>query len=362
MSDSADMNAAIPKSVRTLLWAAGLLLVAEAQLRARAWHRHGAAGPVADIYQLDESGHRRLKPGATLAGSNRQLHINRLGFRGHEPEVPKPPGVTRIVALGDSTTFGMEARDDDAVWVSRLGTELGDAQGGRFDTVNAGVPGYTLADSAALLCDRIVPLDPDIVIVNQVATDIAAHSRRQFGARMGQAALPSSPAQFLEEHSLLLNLIKVNSAPLTAQWLSPRRHDRLDQQGIDRFAGQLTDLVHYCRERGWRVVLCTTPRSFGDSIESEHQFELAASALTNNPALTLAGLNDAFDRYNAAIRRVASSLETPLIDLDRSTPRGSEFFVDAVHLNDAGHRLVGQTVARELRRLLEGETIARGTP
>lgn len=352
----------IPKSVRTMVWTIGLLSAAEASLRARAWHRHGIGGPVAEIYQLDESGRRQLKPGATLEGSLRHVRINSLGFRGHEPQIPKPAGVIRIVALGDSTTFGMEASDDDSVWVSRVVTELRHRAGAGFDTVNAGVPGYTLADSNALLRDRIAPLEPDIIIVNQIATDIAAHSRREFGGKTQKATESCSLDRLLEEHSLLLNLLKVNSAPLTARWLSHRRRDRLDQNGVDRYAAQLKGLVTFCRKCGWRVILCTAPRSFGDANEASNQFELAASALTNNPALSLAGLNDAFDRYNAAIRDVAQRTGTPIIDLDRRVPKGGDFFADAVHLNDAGHQLVGHAVALEIRCLMEEQTVARGTP
>jgi|CXWL01.1.fsa_nt_gi lysophospholipase L1-like esterase len=356
------LNGVIPKSVQAGLWAVGLLLLAEGGVRSRAWYRHGDHGPVADIYQLDQAGHRRLKPGAVLAGSRRNVQINRLGFRGQEPQIPKPEGLLRMVALGDSTTFGMEAGDDDAVWVSRLVTELTRSSSRQFDAINGGVPGYTLADSITLLHDRIVPLEPDIIIVNQVATDIAAHARRQFGssARQSDSAAPLSA--FFEERSLLLNLLKVNSTPLTARWLSPRRHDSLDEGGVTQYEQQLTALVEECRRREWRAVLCTAPRSFGDSSAPSNQFELAASSLANNPALTLAGLNAAFDRYNAAVREVAQRTDTPLIDLDRDVPRRADYFADAVHLNDAGHKLVGRVVAREIRKLVDNQAVARSTP
>jgi hypothetical protein len=87
------VNALMPKSVRTVLWSVAVLLIAETGLRARAWYRHGDHGPVADIYQLDQAGHRQLKPGVTMAGSQRRVQINRLGFRGQEPEIPKPEGL-----------------------------------------------------------------------------------------------------------------------------------------------------------------------------------------------------------------------------------------------------------------------------
>ena len=71
-------------------------------------------------------------------------------------------------------------------------------------------------------------------------------------------------------------------------------------------------------------------------------------ALANNPTLSLVGLNDAFDRYNDAIRQVARTLDAPLVDLDRLIPKRGDYFVDAVHLNDAGHDLVGELVSRAI--------------
>ena len=352
----------IPKSVQSVLWAGFLLCLAEVVLRARAFYRHGDHGPVSDIYRLDPAGHRQLKPGATLAGSERQIRINSLGFRGLEPEVPKPVGLCRIVALGDSTTFGMEASGDDAVWVSRLVTELMQTSNQEFDAINGGVPGYTLAESADLLDRRIAPLEPDIVIINQVATDIAAHARRQFGSSAKHADRASPLSAFFEENSLLLNLLKANTTALTAQWLAPRRHDALDNIGLDQFEERLSALIEDCRLRGWRTVLCTAPRCFGDPSAPTNQFQLAASSLAHNPALTLTGLNDAFDRYNARIREVAARTSTPLIDLDREVPRRADYFTDAVHLNDAGHHLVGLTVAREIRRLIDAQAVARTIP
>jgi lysophospholipase L1-like esterase len=256
----------------------------------------------------------------------------------------------------------MEASDDDAVWVSRLVAELNQGRGGRFDAINGGVPGYTLADSIALLHDRITPLSPDIVIVNQVATDIAAHTRRQFGSPAKQSVSATPLSAFFEEHSLLVNLLRVNSTPLTARWLSPRRQDTIDESGVIQYERQLASLVEECRWRGWRAILCTAPRSFGDLAAPSNQFELAASSLANNPALTLAGLNAAFDRYNSAVREVAKRTNLPLIDLDREIPRRADYFADAVHLNDAGHKLVGRTVAREIHRLLGHQAVARSTP
>jgi len=353
-----------PRTVRTLLWVVAMLLAAEGGLRVRAWIRHGSLGPVAALYEDDSTLGRRPKPGATIIGSERSVTINRLGFRGAEVALPKPAGLIRIATLGDSTTFGMEAADDDAVWVARLVAELNATGTRRFDSINAAVPGYTLAMSLERLRRDVEPLDPDLVIVLQSATDIAAHSRRQFRV-IGEPSDPTMEkglAKSLQEHSLLVNLIRQNAAPWLARFAPQRRFDRLDERGVDEFAATLTSLVEECTRQSRKVVLCTMPRSFGDDASNEDQHTLAGTALANNPSLSLTGLNDAYDRYNDAIRGVARRSGATLVDLAAEVPRGAALFVDATHLNDAGHARVADLIAEQLADLGQRGTLVGATP
>ena len=363
------------KTLGTLVWVALLLFAGEVGLRVRAWQRHGSNAPVADIYEPDALLGRRLRPGTTLSGTTRRLSINRWGFRG--PDIPraKPPGTIRIASIGYSTKFGMEASDDDSVWVQHLIRSLNDNLAGtdrdgsanvggdrRYDAVNGAVPGYTLAVSIEQLTDRIASFEPDIVVVNQVTTDIAAHSRRQFG-RPAQTQAASSPVgRFFHQNSMLLNLVRQNTAAFRSKRIPQRLRGLLDDRGVADYAKRLADLVDLCRQRGWKIIFCTCPRSFGDDTASTDQYKLAATALANNPALSLRALNNAFDRYNDAIRNVADLQGVPLVDLDRQVPRRPDYFVDAVHLNDAGHRLVGELVTEAILRAAVQGGIARSDP
>lgn len=359
-----------PRTARTFVWTIVLLIGAEGGLRIRAWVRHGSAGPVAGIYEGDSTLGRRLKPGAAMSGSDRRVTINDNGFRGAKVSESKPEGVVRIAALGDSTTFGMEVSGDDAVWPARLAAALNATVAARFDSINAAVPGYTSAMSLERLRRDVEPFDPDIVIVLQSATDIAAHGRRQFrviGESAG-ASLETRMGKALQEHSLLVNLIRQNAAPYLARFAPQRRFDRLDDRGVNEFEATLIAIAEECSRSSRRLVLCTMPRSFGDESVRADQFDLAGTALANNPSLSLAGLNDAYDRYNAAIRSVAARSGATLVDLARLIPRGNAYFVDATHLNDAGHALVAELVASRLSAGLQQERSAvwrlegRGVP
>jgi len=328
---------------------AALLLTLEGAVRVRAWYRHGSADPVARIYQADERLGRRLAPGAALAGAERRLSINQWGFRGAEVTRAKPAGTIRLAALGDSTTFGMEASSDEAVWVQQAVAHLNRADDQRsYDAINAAVPGYTIAQSYHQLAEHIAPFAPDVVVVYQVGTNIAAHGRRQFGADVGQPARRSL-RRLAEESSLLLNLIRLNTAAWRARYVAPPRPRRLDDEGVLQYAAAVQRLVEYCRAQGWPVLLCTCPRAFGDPTAPTNQYTLAASALANVPWLPLEGLNDAYDRYNDALRRLGGQPGVTLVDLDRAVPKRGDYFADALHLNDAGHAVVGEAVARAVR-------------
>ena len=343
------------KTLGTLICVALLLATAEASLRVRAWYRHGSDGPVASIYEPDELLGRRPKPGATLSGSVRQLSINRWGFRGADLPRVKPPGTVRVVALGDSTTFGMEAASDEAVWVARMTEQLNVQNTGlHYDALNAAVPGYTLETSRLRLAERVAPFAPDVVVVYQAGTDIAAHGRRQFPPAAQERELNAGLARFAQRHCLLLNLIRVNTVAFTARNTAPRRHECLDQRGVEAYAAQVRETVELCRQRGGHVVLCTCPRAFGDPDAPTDQHTLAQTALANNPALSLAGLNDVYDRYNEVVRTVARESGATLVDLAQLVPKRREYFADSVHLSDLGHRIVGEAVAQAILNLTAG--------
>lgn len=95
------------------------------------------------------------------------LSSNSRGARGaREYALPKPPSVTRIVALGDSFTFG-EGVPDDATWPAQLENALPDTE-----VVNLGEPAYAHDQMYFALSDDGMPLQPDAVILGFYVHDL----------------------------------------------------------------------------------------------------------------------------------------------------------------------------------------------
>jgi lysophospholipase L1-like esterase len=126
-----------------------------------------------------------LAPGARTRQSNREydtaVRINAQGFRADREYSHAPArGVTRIVALGDSFTFGQGVEIQEA-WPSILERRLGKAE-----VVNLGVPGYGVDQQLLMLESRGLHYQPDVIVLGLHTPDIF----RNTSASHGQFAKP----------------------------------------------------------------------------------------------------------------------------------------------------------------------------
>lgn len=105
----------------------------------------------------------RLRPGAEFLGYYR---INGRGWRGAEPADPKPTDTLRIVALGDSCTFGYGV-DESQAWPAQLQHMLDLAFAGvqRFEVISTGVPGYSTWQNRLQMQGDVATLEPDLVVL-----------------------------------------------------------------------------------------------------------------------------------------------------------------------------------------------------
>ncbi|HEY0513306.1 MAG TPA: SGNH/GDSL hydrolase family protein, partial [Thermoanaerobaculia bacterium] len=119
------------------------------------------------LYEPDPPRRYRLHPGFRGTVTNRvefdsRVSINREGLRG--PEIgPKAAGALRVLALGDSFTFGVGAQGGET-YPARL-QEILRARGVRAEVLNAGAPGYGVPDEVAWFERWGRPLAPDVVLV-----------------------------------------------------------------------------------------------------------------------------------------------------------------------------------------------------
>jgi lysophospholipase L1-like esterase len=157
------------------------LLACELGLRVRGQILYGLHNPGgSSLFVRDaRTGLRVPRAGYHLQGTRTDIRINAHGFRGEEIARVKPPACVRIACIGASATFCRESSTNAATWPARLEAALRAAYPARrIEVINAGVPGYVLATARKNLVQRVLPLDPDIVIVCESNNDMAEDTRR----------------------------------------------------------------------------------------------------------------------------------------------------------------------------------------
>lgn len=156
---------------------------------------------------------RRLPPGefemdfaipGRRAEANVVYQINDLGFRGREATLEKPPGVHRIVVLGDSVTFGwgveLEERFTD---VAEHALNASRKDGRTIEILNLALPGYETIQQRHVFNTAVWRLSPDAVVVcfnrNDVQNDTEESINLQFLSQQRVAEAGWRASVFVDE-------------------------------------------------------------------------------------------------------------------------------------------------------------------
>lgn len=100
----------------------------------------------------------------TRTGRDVTWRTNSFGLRDVEPTVPKPPGVLRILFLGDEQTLAGEI-ETEQLFTTQVRTLLQQRSRWRVETINAGAPGYCPLLSLLQLKHSLATLQPDFVLM-----------------------------------------------------------------------------------------------------------------------------------------------------------------------------------------------------
>ena len=170
-------------------------------------------GSLAVALLLAEAAARLLVSGARAPGYA-PLHtgrrdrqpINALGYRDLDRAQPKPPGVRRVVCLGDSFTWGVGVQWDDA-WPQRIERSLSRTRGERWEAVNLAEPGMNTVQEASRLESEGFGYGPDVVVVGFVLNDSededAAEARRASDWAEEQHREPGALEALLDRSALV---------------------------------------------------------------------------------------------------------------------------------------------------------------
>ncbi|SYZ74655.1 conserved hypothetical protein [Candidatus Zixiibacteriota bacterium] len=295
-------------------------------------------GNYPEIFKRDHNLLWRLRPSNEFkspSGGSLIYRINALGMRG---AMPSPTShAVRIVALGNSVTFGWGV-DEDSTFETQLRQMINkDPALPQVEVINAGIPGYSSFQGRRYYVEEISKLHPDILMVmfgwgdQMPAKDSIPDDKLQ---------MPSESIIHLEN---FLDRIKLYS--LIQNWLHSNTMDSslnsrssVRRVSIVNFYDNLNTIIKYAESESTAVILLTSPAPAPDRYN-----------LTGN--LSLIFLYHEY--YNYQTRLAARNNQVPLIDVAQQFNKYDSLFDDAahdpIHFNAAGHRTIAAALYNYLK-------------
>jgi GDSL-like Lipase/Acylhydrolase family len=128
----------------------------------------------------------------TTSSNGNKIRLNEFGLR-DEPIPPKERSEYRIIALGDSVTFGFGV-DQERIFTVRLQQILASKLEPHVRVINAGVGGYNTVQEHAYLNREGLSFQPDLVLLMYVTNDIEVN-RGPFDPWSARSFTDKSPAE-----------------------------------------------------------------------------------------------------------------------------------------------------------------------
>ncbi len=265
--------------------------------------------------------------------------INDRGFRTRTWTEPKPEGVTRIVCLGDSVTFGLQVTRDEA-WPAVLGARLRTSRRDpSIEVVNLGTPGYTSYQARLLVEDRLKALEPDVVVVAFGVFNDWVPARGRTDAEQRPAAAWRS-VRVVELAAAMVGVEGAEDLPM---------EPALKLKELDT--------------RGVTAPRRVPPDAFEENLHAiaERAKALGAPTVFVAPALPAATVerNPIARTYAAATRNVAGELGLPAVDVGTVYAASGldepALFHDFCHPSIRGHETLADAVVPVVAGVLDGE-------
>ena len=257
-----------------------------------------------------------------------RVSTNSEGLRGtQEYPAARPAGQRRIIALGDSFTFG-DGVNDDEVWPAQLASMLP-----KTDVINLGVSGFGHDQMYFALRERGQRYGADIVLLLFIDADMARNCQDYFCyfkpvARRGEGgfAFQNVPVPHPDDLGEPFSMVvAVAQALYRDQTTEPC--DGQDPQEVTAFI--LDELHALCRKMGSELILVTLP-DHGVNDASASRF---LKDYTRQRHIRLIDQFPAFDKECRAMGR--ERCEQAFVLPDR-------------HLNGAGNRLLADGIREAL--------------
>ena len=310
-----------------------------------------------DLLTMRDSFGIRGRPGYRF----KKWGMNGAGFRGADlPDAPTNERV-RIAVLGASETFGLY-ESPGLEYPAQLGTVLDSIAPGRFEVVNAGLPGMSLSAMVPYFRRMVAPIKPALVLVypspsfylevDALTNDYLPPARQRLtddaipyprlmarGRDVVKGLIPTSFVTWYREGRL--QRIRAAQDPAWVWGSVPAERMAILAEHLDR-------LTVAIQSAGVAVALVTHTNRFvgeGAVVTSENRRHLINLMSLYYPRASEPVMVAVDSAANRVVRRVAITRGVPVLEVEGRIPPTSEYFADYAHFTDAGAAAMARLIA-----------------
>ena len=254
------------------------------------------------------------------------MSTNALGLR--DDPIPETKTRTRILALGDSITFGLGVNNGQD-WPAQL-EQLLNAKAGKdkYEVINGGVPGYSAFQGLRFLDKRGFDLDPDLVIACFGQNDFDTWNNT---TDIENAAALAEEARLREESPsdfLLLAQLAMKGARHAMESGEGEKKPRLTPE---EFRDTLLQFARACEEHTVPLLLLRWPQEW---------------QVLENKSEPI--------HYEPILLDTAKETGVPVVDLFPAFRAAKEpLYADPVHANATGCHVTAEALVAPVLKALE---------
>ena len=263
----------------------------------------------------------------TISNFYNTYTINSRGFRGKEFKKIKGKGTFRIIAIGDSITFGLAVAENNTYYRLLEKTLNEKLRPLKIEVISMGIPGYASYQALQLLKKEALSYSPDMVIIycggnNEFARGL--YTDREYAVK-----IKSSFLDRLSDKILTLKLLKGFSQKFKDYILNKKENNYKNQNDIKfrvpplNFVEDLMEMKNALDASNAEVIFVVPPHS--------------AESLNEQP--------DA-EEYTSIVRFLGKYV--PIADTDlkfKQQNSASLFTNDKVHPNETGHKIIADSLS-----------------
>jgi len=278
---------------------------------------------------------------------NQPVVTNSYGFRDYEWQMPKPPGRVRLMAVGDSLTFG-NAAPFEAIFSKVLERNLKKVNPD-IEVLNAGTQGWSTFDEDDFLKMEGQNFQPDVVIIGFYPNDFVPRPKNYQAHLSKDGRYESRPRWlrwlpwryiYLLKRSALVTYLRDRVAVLTQaekDMVNKLLFNEIDlekDRNVTETLGYILEMKQVCEEKRAKVLLASIP------------------------PVNYFWIPQGQPRYNDLLKSFCQVHNIAFVDLSQGfwkvkNPNSLYFYPWDGHLTPEGHRLVAEQLLQPVLGLLQ---------